>query len=185
MALPRTVQLDDTSAVFELGNVSVPLPAFDLVGELLPDWHVTAARNLPLEKAALGEFRGKPLLIHFDEYGNPPRLDQASREALAALARHPSRAAFGVVLFGSTRDWLADLPPRTPNPEFDRLFPPPKPPEPLVETMFPLLSDDTGTTQTRYGSHWGTVLLDRDGRLLVHGDLATVIRALEREIAPR
>ncbi|MBI5851292.1 MAG: hypothetical protein HZB39_09710 [Planctomycetes bacterium] len=181
-APPRTIVVDGSRDELELGPISVPLLAFDLIGEVLPDWNVTQARNLALERASLGEFRGKPLLIHFDDYGNPSHMAQTTRDALAALATHPSRSSFHVVLFGPTRDLLAGLPERPVNPEFDRLFPRPKPPEPRVEAMFPLLSDDTGTTEARYGVLWGTALLDRDGRLLMHGDLASAIAALDRHL---
>lgn len=181
--LPRTLVLDPARDVVELGPISVTLPALDLIGEVLPDWNVTQARNVALVDASPAAFRGKPLLICFGDYGNPPRLSQQERDTLARLAAHPSRSSFHVVLFGPTHDFLAGLPERPPHPEFDRLFPKPKPPEPRVEAMFPLLSDDTGTTEARYGVLWGTALLDRDGHLLMHGDLAAVIAALERHLA--
>lgn len=185
-ALPRTLVLGPAHEVLELGPISVPLPALDLIGEVLPDWHVTHARKLAPEEATLGRFRGKPLLIQFGEFGNPPRLDQASRDALGRLAIHPRRDAFHVVLFGSTRDWLAGLPERPPHPEFDRLFPRPKAPEPPIESLFPLLSDESGTTESRYGVlTFGAALLDEDGRLLLRGDTATAIAALEKRLADR
>ena len=46
--------------------------------------------------------------------------------------------------------------------------------------MFPLLSDDSGTTERLYGSTWGTAVLDRDGRLCCYGTLVEAIAALER-----
>lgn len=182
-AAARTVVLDPGRGVVDIGPISVPLPAFDLPGEMLPDWHVDEARNVALEHTTLAHFRGKPLLVHFDFYGFPPTIDQSTRDALARLIDHPKRAAFEVVLFGPTLDRLAALPVRVPNPEFDRLFPMPKPGEPPIETMFPLLTDRTGATERLYGVSWGTALLDRDGRLVRHGSLSEVTLELERVLA--
>lgn len=179
----RTLALAPGREVLDVGEIHVPLPAFDLPGEVLPDWHVDAAKNLPLAAATLAHFRGAPLLLHFDDFGFPPRLEQAAREALAALDRHPARARFHVVLFGPVRNRLEGLPERPANAEFDRLLPRPKPGVPPIETMFPLLTDDSGATERLYGSAWGTAVLDRDGRLVCHGTLAEAIASLERLLA--
>ncbi len=182
VAPSRSLVIEQDRTSLDLGTIAVPSCAFDLPGEVLPDWHVDHARNIALEDATLAHFRGKPLLVSFADYGNPPHLDQADRERLGALAAHPQRDRFAVVLFGPTRDLLAGLPPRPPNPEFDKLFPPPKPPQPPVESMFPLLGDDTAATERLYGCAWGAIVLDRDGRLLMHGSLADAITRLEKEI---
>lgn len=68
-ATGRTALLEAGRETLDLGPISVPLVPFDLLGEVLPDWHVDRAENVAFEKASLAAFRGKPLLVCFDEFG--------------------------------------------------------------------------------------------------------------------
>lgn len=163
----RTVVLEAGRDSFDLGTITPNIPPLELLDEVLPNWHVDAARNIELADASLGHFRGKPLLVHFhftDRYLF--RDDRATRAALAALASHPRKAGFGVVLFdlvvpAAYRDGA--------------------PPEPDIEEMFPIVGDSSGKTCAIYGRiREGAILLDRDGKLLACGRLEKVIEELER-----
>lgn len=170
-ATGRTATLEAGRETLDLGPISVPLVPFDLLGEVLPDWHVDRAENVALEKATLAAFRGKPLLVCFDEFGARwyPRGD--TRKQLAELGQHPRRGDFQVVLF-DTSVRVGSLPAEPPD-------------EPVVERLYPLVADGTGATADRYGSRWATVVLDRDGRLVHCGSLGEAVPALERLLAAR
>ncbi|MCC6673432.1 MAG: hypothetical protein IT458_20405 [Planctomycetes bacterium] len=168
----RTVVLPADRDLVDIGPVSVPAKPFDLVGEVLPDWEIGRAENLPAERAGLPAFRGKPVLIRFDEFGLRGRPLGDARTQLARLAAHPRRGEFHVVLFDTSF-------PRQPHAA--------QPPdEPLVERMFPLLAPAGGfDVQDAYGSRFATIVLDRDGRLLHFGtEVPIAITVLEAALPP-
>jgi hypothetical protein len=84
---------------FELGPVTVPSKPLDLIGEVLPDWTLDSTGEARVEQISLAKFRGKPLLLAFDEWGGPIVAGARTRPALAALASHPRRSDFAVVLY--------------------------------------------------------------------------------------
>jgi hypothetical protein len=64
--LYRAVKLEAETPDLDLGALDLPAEYFALMkGKPLPEWHVTAARGVPLEKSRIADFRGKWLLIEF------------------------------------------------------------------------------------------------------------------------
>jgi hypothetical protein len=145
----RTVVLKAGAAEFDVGPVSVPAKPFDLIGEILPDWEVAEATNVPIESATLVHFRGEPLLIAFDEWGARSRTGPTNRQGLLALVRHARRDEFAVVLFDTTCAENRRSPP-------DDL---------IAESRFPVIRPETkSAADERYGARFAFVVLDRDGR---------------------
>ncbi|MCU0864140.1 MAG: hypothetical protein MUC36_10130 [Planctomycetes bacterium] len=166
-ARPRTIVLPAGRAEVDAGSFTIQWQPFDLVGEVLPDWELAAADNLPLAQATLPSFRGKPLLVVFDEWGRSRSPNQELRRGVADLARHARRSEFAVVLFDtSTRGPWPDQPPD----------------EPVVERVLPVLRPAMGkNADALYGSNWAVVAVDADGRLLHCGrGLAEALAAIER-----
>ena len=167
----RTIVLPAGRGEVDAGAFTILWRPFDLLGEVLPDWELASVDNLAPERATLAALRGRPLLIVFDEWGRrwQPRGDL--RQGVAALASHPRRSAFHVVLFDTS----------TRPPGFDQ-----PPNEPVVERTLPLLRPLPGkNADTLYGSNWAIVVLDADGRLVHCGrGLAEAVAALERLLPP-
>ncbi|MCA8969652.1 MAG: hypothetical protein KDC95_07710 [Planctomycetes bacterium] len=44
------------------------------------------------------------------------------------------------------------------------------------------VTDETGETTRLYGCSWGAIVVDRDGRLLMHGSLVEAIARLEKQL---
>ncbi len=160
--LARTVVLHEERPIFEFGTIHPRYFPLELLGEVLPDWHIDCTRNISLEFSQLADLRGKPLLVHFLRVSPWKNRE----EGLARLATHPRRDQFRVVLFNS---WYEHSIPGIPNP---------KPRE--IRTTWPVLTDKTGETSNMYGlGESTTILLDRDGKLLVCGKTEAVVKALE------
>lgn len=162
----RTLVLPAGRTDVDAGPFTIQWQPFDLLGEVLPDWELASADNLPLAQASLASFRGKPLLCVFDEWGRTLHWSPDLRQGTADLARHARRAEFAVVLFDtSTRGALPAEPP----------------PEPIVERTLPVLRPVPGkNADTLYGSNYAIVVLDADGRLRhCDRDLAGAIAVLD------
>lgn len=150
----RTAVAAAGRAEYDLGPITVPPRPFDLLGEVLPDWEVAVARNAPAANVTLARMRGRPLLVAFDEWGGPLSTGPEVRPALAALAEHPRRSEFAVVLFDTSQ--------RTPEQNAHA-----KPDEPVVEAIFPVVEPTARTAaDALYGSRWAIVVLDAEGRLV-------------------
>ena len=67
--LSRPVEIGAEKPEHDLGEIDVPAEYFALnVGKQLPEWHVTAARGVPLQQSRLADFRGRWLLVEFWGY---------------------------------------------------------------------------------------------------------------------
>jgi hypothetical protein len=168
----RTIVLPAGRGEVDAGAFTIRWQPFDLVGEVLPDWELAAVDNLPLAAAALHAFRGRPLLVVFDEWGRKWYPNGDLRAGVAALAHHPRRAEFAVVLFDtSMRGGIVDQPPD----------------EPRVERTLPVVRPVPGkNADTLYGSNWAIVALDADGRLLHCGrGLGDAVAAIEGSLPIR
>lgn len=156
-------------AEFDLGPVTVPPKPFDLLGEVLPDWSVGSSGDPRADQISLAKFRGKPLLMAFDEWGGPLTAGTSVRPAMAALTSHPRRSEFGVALYDTSM--------RTPEQKAAAV-----PDAPVVERLFTLVEPSPHSDANElYGSRWAIVVLDADGRLVHCGRaVPDAVAALER-----
>lgn len=171
LSIPRSARLEQGSGSFDLGPVTIPVTPFSLIGEVFPDWVIDEARNIALEDADLVDFRGKPLVVVFAEWSEREGPRTETRERIATLADHPRREDFHMVLFDT---WTGS--PGDPN-------------EPVIEDTLPLLKlrYEESTESRVLQSHRGTVVLDENGRLVHHGEIADVaatLAALARVLGP-
>jgi len=165
----RTFLVPAGRAEFDLGPVTVPPKPFDLIGEVLPDWDVASPEGRKADQPDWTRFRGKPLLLVFDESGGTPNAGPRCRPALAALASHPRRAEFAVAVcdtaLRTTEQIAADASKA-----------------PVAEPLFTVLRPEPWKdAHELYGSRWAIVVLDAEGRLAHCGQAASdAVVALER-----
>jgi hypothetical protein len=124
---------------FDLGPVTVPSKPLDLIGEVLPDWTLDST----------GGARTRP--------------------ALAALASHPRRSDFAVVLYDTSLRDPQQKAAAVPN-------------GPEVEKLFTVLTPSPHSDANElYGTRWAIAVLDADGRLAHCGrEVPDAVAVLER-----
>jgi hypothetical protein len=154
---------------FDLGPVTVPSKPLDLIGEVLPDWTLDSTGEARVEQISLAKFRGKPLLLAFDEWGGPIVAGARTRPALAALASHPRRSDFAVVLYDTSLRDPQQKAAAVPN-------------GPEVEKLFTVLTPSPHSDANElYGTRWAIAVLDADGRLAHCGrEVPDAVAVLER-----
>ncbi|MBM3990619.1 MAG: hypothetical protein FJ298_06360 [Planctomycetes bacterium] len=164
----RTLLVPAGRDAFDIGPVTVPPKPLDLIGELLPDWPSDLGAESPPDQISAAKFRGRPLLLAFDEWGGPIVAGSRVRPALAALASHARRSEFAVVLYDTSM--------RPPEQRTGVV-----PQAPVVEELFPIFHPPPySDANALYGTRWAIAVLDADGRLVHCGrEVADAVAALE------